>query len=641
MKKPIVIMFCFLLLILPLQPNTTTKAVESTPITKENVQAFVEDYFNESIEEFQIPGAVIIVVKDNEILYKQGFGYANLNNDLQVDPDETLFRIGSVTKLFTATAIMQLVEQGLIDLEADVNEYLTHFQIDTRHFQPIRVKHLLTHTPGFDEKIIGMAVEHYSDRQPLRDYLKENQPMVIREPGEYIQYSNYGMGILGLVIEEVSGLSYEQYIEDYILKPLGMNDTYVTMDEAVHDQLAREYFPMGDTFQEEPLYDFQYPSAGSAIATADDMAKFMLLHLNEGTWYDTTILSEKTASLMHERQFSQNPNVQGFGYGFFERLQNSHRFLEHGGNTGGTNSMLIIDKERNLGIFTSNNGFAGALASYKFPFLFINHFYPMSQSAAAMEMSDQPVQEDLKRYEGSYYTNRYSREDVSKITLAMAPPIKVSKATDHSLFVQNYGQERTFIQVEPLIFMDQETEQYLAFEEDGKGNITHLFFSDSFVYEKGSWYQNALLHVILLGLFVMLSVVTGLILIIKMIKKVVKRNKQSVSIEKRQSWYMEAGKLNSMICMSFLLFLVVLVMGLVQMNGIAAVFLELPLAVQFALYIPVITIVLVLTQGITIIFAWLSRSGTFMKRLYHTSVLFLAISVLLVLRYYNMIAIAM
>ncbi|MEB1808793.1 MAG: beta-lactamase family protein [Bacillaceae bacterium] len=639
MNKQIVFMLCILLLVLPLQINASATPDKGIEITKENVQAFVEQMFEESMEEYQIPGAVILVVKDNEILYEQGFGYANLEQELKVDPGQSFFRIGSVSKLFTATAIMQLVEQGLVDLEADVNDYLTYFQIDTQHFQPIRVKHLLTHTPGFDEKFFGMAAEHYSKRLPLREYLKENQPQMIREPGQYIQYSNYGMGILGLIIEEVSGLSYEEYIEEHILKPLNMDDTYVAMNAAVEEQLAREYFPRGEHFQEEPLYDYHYPPAGSFVATAEDMAKFMFLHLNEGTWNGTTVINESTAKLMHERQFSQHPNVQGFGYGFFERLQNSHRFLEHGGNTGGTNSMLMIDKERNIGIFTSNNGFAGGLLSYYFPSDFINHFYPMSQSVAAMESAAQPVEEDLKRYEGSYYTNRYSHEDASKITLAMAPPIKVSQDTDHSLLVQNLGLENTFIQVEPLVFMNPETDQYLAFEEDGNGQITHLFYPDSFVYEKGTWYQNAMLHGILFGVFLLFSVATGLFLIIKLIKKSVTRNKQRISTETKQSWYTDAGKLNMLICLSFLLFLVVLVTGLLQMDGIAAVFIELPLAVQWALYIPLITLILVLIQGFALIFAWLSRTGTVFKRLYYTTVLFLAMSVLLVLNYYNMIGI--
>ncbi|MGO4889583.1 serine hydrolase domain-containing protein [Anaerobacillus sp. MEB173] len=640
MKKRIVLLLSFLLLLLPLQSYAMTE--ESIPMTKDNVQAFAEDYFTERMEEFQIPGAVIIVVKDNEILYQQGFGYANLEKGLQVDPSQSLFRIGSVTKLFTATAIMQLVEQGLIDVEADINEYLTDFQIDTKAFQPIRVKHLLTHTPGFDEKIIGMAARDYRDRMPLREYVREHQPEMIREPGQYVQYSNYGMALLGLIIEEVSGLTYEQYIEDHILKPLDMNNTHVMMNPAVEEKMAREYFPMGDTYQEEPLYDFHVYPAGSMIATAEDMAKFMLVHLNEGTWNNTTVLNEETARLMHERQFSQHLNVQGFGYGFFERLQNGHRFLEHGGNTGGTNSMLTIDKERNIGVFISNNSYTGALVSYEFPSAFINHFYPMSESAMAVENTDSSAQENnLKRYEGSYTTNRYSREDVSKVVLALSPPIKISTETDQSLLVKYFGQEHTFIQVEPLVFMEAGTGQYIAFEEDDKGKITHLFFSDSFVYEKGSWYQNVLLHGILIGLFVLLSVITGLILIFTLIKKFVRRNKESLSpaIEKNQSWYKDAGKLNIMICLSFLLFFVVLVIGLTQMTGASAVFLELPIAVQFAFYLPLLTILFVIIQGGVLLLSWLSKSGSIFKRLYYTGVLFLAVNVLFILRYYNMFGI--
>ncbi|WP_239094055.1 serine hydrolase domain-containing protein [Bacillus sp. B15-48] len=638
--KRIGFMMISILLLLPLHSFAVTKPVESVPITKENVQMFSEDYFTKRMEENQIPGAVMIVVKDNEILYEQGFGFANLEKGLEVDPSGSLFRIGSVTKLFTATAIMQLVELGLVDVEANVNDYLTDFQIDTKDFQPVRVKHLLTHTAGFDELIIGMAAEHYRERKPLRNYLKENQPKMLREPGQYIQYSNYGMGLLGLVIEEVSGLSYEQYIEDHILKPLGMNDTHVVMNPTVYEQLAREYFPIGDGFKEEPLYDFHFPPAGSVLATAEDMAQFMLLHLNNGTWNGATVINENTAKLMHERQFSQHPSVQGFGFSFFERLQNSHRFLEHGGNTGGTNSMLMIDKDRNIGVFIANNGYAGALMTAEFPQTFINHFYPISESAAVIEDLENIIEEtNLKRYEGSYYTNRYSREDVSKITLALSPSIKISQGSNRSLLVQFLNQERRFIQVEPLVFFDPKTVQYIAFEEDGKGNITHMFDSSSFVFEKGSWYQNVLLHGILIGLFFLLSVGTGLILIVKLIKKIVKRKKESSTIVRQPSWYKNPGKLNILICMSFLLYLAVLLIGISQMDGIVSVFLDLPLAVQLALYIPVLTILLVIIQGVVLLKSWFAKSGgPFVKQLYYTAVLFLAVSVVLVLRYYNLVA---
>ncbi|WP_159102374.1 serine hydrolase domain-containing protein [Caldalkalibacillus mannanilyticus] len=644
MKKNIAMLLCFFLLLIPIHSYAANHPPKNEPlsITTENVTAFADDYFSEAMEKNHVPGAVIIVVKDNEVIYEKGFGYANLESNTEVDPKQSLFRIGSVTKLFTATAIMQLVEQGLVDVEQDVNSYLTNFQVDTGAYSTIKIKHLLTHTPGFDERIVGMAARDYQERGSLEEYLKNNQPQVLREPGKYVQYSNYGMGLLGLVIEEVSGLSYEDYIQQNILGPLGMNNTHVLMNVAAEEQLAHEYAFLGDQYHPLPLYDFYFPPAGSMISTAEDMAAFLLFHLNNGTWNNTTVLQPQTIAIMHERQFSQHPQVQGFGYGFFERLSHSHRFLEHGGNTGGTNSFFMLDKEQNVGVFISNNSTSGALMTYSFIPEFIDNFYPTTSSVAQLEANDHKVsskEESLERYTGTYYTNRNSQEDISKLPVLLMANIHIQNQDNQALLLNSFGEEYTYVQKEPLVFVHPETSQTLAFEEDEKGNITHLFFSDSFVYEKKAWYQEPLFHLILLVLLALIAILTGIVHLFQLSRRILARKKNENRIEQKVEpalpWYSDPRQIHQLLCWSVILYLIVFLIGVSQIQQTVDIFFVLPTLMKIALLMPFLPAFIVLLQGISLVRAWISGSESLMIRFYYTGVCALSLCVILILRYYN------
>ncbi|NIU59138.1 MAG: serine hydrolase, partial [Phycisphaerae bacterium] len=161
------------------------------------------------------------VVKDGELFFAKGYGYADLEKDIPVDPEQTIFSIGSVGKTFTWTAVMQLVEQGKLDLDADVNTYLD-FRIPDTYPQPIAIKHLLTHTSGFEEVWIGSVVLDASDQVPPREWLISHMAARMRPPGDCAAYSNFNAMLAGYIVSRVSGQPYEQYIQEHILDPLGM-----------------------------------------------------------------------------------------------------------------------------------------------------------------------------------------------------------------------------------------------------------------------------------------------------------------------------------------------------------------------------------------------------------------------------------
>jgi len=185
------------------------------PTDPAELEAFLDDLFAKDVEEYHIAGAAVAVVKDGKLFFAKGYGYADIENGIPVDPEQTLFSIGSVTKTFTWTAVMQLVEQGKLDLNADVNTYLD-FRIPDTYPQPITLKHLLTHTSGFEQRLLGSLVTDPNDLMPVREGIISYMPARVRPPGEAAGYSNYNAMLAGYIVARVSGQPYDQYLQEHI-----------------------------------------------------------------------------------------------------------------------------------------------------------------------------------------------------------------------------------------------------------------------------------------------------------------------------------------------------------------------------------------------------------------------------------------
>ncbi|HOJ83720.1 MAG TPA: serine hydrolase domain-containing protein [Bacillota bacterium] len=186
--------------------------------SKEELEAFLDNLFAEEMARLHLPGAVIALVRDDEICLVKGYGYANLEKGVKADPERSIFRVGSVSKLFTAVAVMQLAEKKLVDLHTDVAAYQDRIKLESRSGRTVTLAHLLTHTGGFDEKYLGISAKERSRTTPLGDYLSTEMPRQVRAPGEYFQYSNHGMALAGYIVEAVSGLSFAEYIDAEILE---------------------------------------------------------------------------------------------------------------------------------------------------------------------------------------------------------------------------------------------------------------------------------------------------------------------------------------------------------------------------------------------------------------------------------------
>ncbi len=354
----------------------------ATSIESKKYKAYFDIKIPEQILKHNIAGAVVTVVKNGKIIASKGYGYADKKNRINVDPDKHLFRIASITKLFTWTAIMQLVENGKLNLNEDINTYLD-FKIPETFQKPITLYHLLTHTSGFQDKYFDVMPNSVEEMSAPGDWLKTHMPDRYLPPGEHSAYSNYGAALAGYIVGLVSGMPYETYIKENILAPLEMNSTTPALD-IPYD--LKKNVSNGYSFKngKHKIIKFELMEdapAGSMSATASDIAKFMLAHLRLGKYKNKRILKEKTAAMMHKTHFRHDSRLNGMALGFIESNHNSRKIIGHTGNIEAFHSILALLPEHDLGIFISYNTDTAAKLTYG-PFLkeITNYFYPVNEN---------------------------------------------------------------------------------------------------------------------------------------------------------------------------------------------------------------------------------------------------------------------
>ena len=241
--------------------NVPTAPSQQGPTNPAELEAFLDKQLGKEMEKHHIAGAAVSVVKDGKLFFAKGYGYADFENGIPVDPEQTVFRIGSVGKLFTWTAVMQLVEQGKLDLDADINTYLD-FRIPETYPQPITLKHLMTHTSGFEERWLDSVVSDASELVPAREWLVSYMPARVRPPGEGAGYSNYNAMLAGYIVARVSGQPYDQYIQEHIFDPLGM--AHSTAQSPIPPDL-RAHASVGYTYEDGAFQAFPDYTAQPAL----------------------------------------------------------------------------------------------------------------------------------------------------------------------------------------------------------------------------------------------------------------------------------------------------------------------------------------------------------------------------------------
>lgn len=437
------------------------------PLTAENVEAWLDGFIPYAIKTADVAGAVVTVVKDGDTLVNKGYGLSDIERGTPIDPENTLFRPGSVSKLFIWTAIMQLVEQGKIDLDADVNTYID-FTIPSPR-GTITVRQLMTHTPGFEEVLKDLFVEGKSfEEGDLRRFLVDHIPEQIFDPGVMPAYTNYASSLAGYIIERVSGKSFEAYVEDNIFAPLGMTQSSFRqpLPEPLAAQMSQGYKSLSEAESKEFEVVIAMP-AGGLSATGADIAKFMKSILNGGA----DLMSAETVRQMHETLDNQFPPLNGFALGFYRSDLNGQRIVSHGGDTIWFHSDLNLFIDQNVGIYISMNSQGGDRAGpirQNFLAAFADRYFPERQRPLRPRSS---AEEHGKAMVGTYEVSRASGGNAFAVA-RFGGQIKVTMNEDNELiipFARSYaGELEPLVEIEPWVWQSASGRKVAARVENGQ-----------------------------------------------------------------------------------------------------------------------------------------------------------------------------
>jgi CubicO group peptidase (beta-lactamase class C family) len=462
-------------------------------LTAADVEAFLDGIVPLQLDREDIAGATVAIVKDGKQLFTKGYGYADVKHKQPVTA-ETLFRPGSVSKLFTWTAVMQLVEQGKLDLGKDVNEYLD-FKIPAAFGQPISLKNILTHTAGFEEQLKDLFTA--DKRSPnLGNYLKTHIPKRIFAPGTTPAYSNYAAALAGYIVERVSGQPFNDYIQQNIFQPLGM--THSTFAQPLPPELvplmSNGYLLASDEPKEfETVAPFP---AGSLTSSAADMSKFMLAHLQDGRLGAAQILKPETTRLMHSRTFGLDPAANAMAYGFYEESRNGQRIIGHGGDTIYFHSDLHLLTDAGVGFFVSYNS-VGRGQIYSTQVLwdaFLDRYFPAPPFNLPTLDS---AKNDANAVSGNYMISRRS-ESLLK-SLALLGEATVSANEDDTISVGEMlglmndanGKPKRWREVAPMTFRDINGQDSLIFKPDKKGQMQIILPFPIMVFQRVGLWENS------------------------------------------------------------------------------------------------------------------------------------------------------
>jgi CubicO group peptidase (beta-lactamase class C family) len=456
--------------------DAATSLTHSPPpvLAAQDLEPFFDGLVPYAIRRGDIAGGVIVVVKDGKIVLTKGYGYADVTKRMPVVPDSTMFRPGSVSKLFTWTAVMQLVQAGKLNLDTDVNQYLD-FTIPPKFGKPITLRNLMTHTGGFEETTRDLIIEDKSRLYPIRDYLVKRMPNRIFPPGEVIAYSNYGATLAGYIVQHVSGEPFDQYVEHHIFAPLHMpHTTFVQPLPAQLEPLMASGYHTAYSEKGAPYELIEPAPAGSSATTAVDMAHFMIAYLSGGRSDGGTILSPATIRQMFSLQVAPAPGMNGYDLGFYQENRNGQMIVGHGGDTIVFHSDLHLLPKAGVGIFMSFNsaGKAGAVGAVRTQIFraFLDRYFPYTPPTEATVANPQ---RDAARVAGWYESSR--REERALSLVFALGQTSVTSRPDGSILVSSLldsaGNALRWREVGPLYYRQVNGQAHLKFNLDSSGRV--------------------------------------------------------------------------------------------------------------------------------------------------------------------------
>ena len=491
-NTPLRILACLLVgLIGAMSAAASPPPTPQRELTQADADAWLDGFVPGSLATGDIAGAVVVIVKDGQVLTQRGFGYADIAARQKVDPAATLFRVGSTSKLFTWTAVMQLVERGKIDLDGDVNRYLD-FRIPPYHGKPITMRHIMTHTAGFEEAFKG-GITFSGKVDPLGDVVKRMLPNRIYDPGTTPAYSNYATAVAGYIVERISGMPFEDYIERNIFQPLGMSHSSFRqpLPQSLAPFMAKGY-PQASV-DPKPFELISVPPAGSLSMSGADAAKFMIAQLNRGAG----LMQPATAQLMQTPTHGAVPGLNRMALGFYEQQINDLDAIAHGGDLNFFHGDLWLFPEKNVGLFIEMNSAGEKSAPSVIREMlfeqFSDRYFPAANDAPLVELAT--AKEHARLLAGSYISSRGSFTNFIDINNLLSQ-VRIGLDRQGRPLVPELfgGPPRTWVEIKPFLWQDALGHGRLgAVVKDGevvRWSINEI--SPFMVYDRAPWHRDAI-----------------------------------------------------------------------------------------------------------------------------------------------------
>lgn len=505
---------------------TSAAAEESEGLgNPDRVTAFLDEAVPAQLAARRIPGAAVVVVSEGRQVAARGYGTADLASDAPMDPDRTELSTASVAKMFTATAVLQLVEQGRLDLDRDVNDYLDDFRVpDTYPGQPVTMRHLLTHTAGFDYVVLGAGDADGRGVESVSEHLAEHLPDRVRPPGEgRVSYDNYGVVLAGAVVEAVTGQRFEEYVAEHVFAPAGMTSASQAQPRSDQDHLAKGYRVAGDLGDPEPWAQVRgqfgplTPTGAGTTTTAADMGRFMLAHLDEP---EHPLLEPNTVQQMQTQQAALRPELPGMGFLWELRTVAGERVVAKDGDMPGFHANLVLLPERDTGIYVVFNGDgtdnSAWLAGRELEDQFVAEFFGSEGDQDEPDPPEGPATPGPTDSLAGTYLGRHVSHSEFLGASGLVGGITVEPGVDGTLTTHDPmaddpdWETRQWDPVDAGLFRERGGTELLAFGADG-GSLA-ISSMPTYSYERLAGWQSPALHqMVLYGAAAMLAV--GLVLL--------------------------------------------------------------------------------------------------------------------------------
>ena len=598
----------------------------SNPIV---VEAFVDGIVKPLMKKNHSPSGVVSLMIEGEVVFSKGYGYQDVEKGIRVDPNTTLFRPGSISKLFTWVSVMQQVERGNLDLDVDINQYLNTFQIeDSWPGQPVTLRDILSHTAGFEDGAVGyLILDDVSRIVPLAKSLASHIPARVNPPGKHTAYSNWGTAVAGLIVANVSGLEFNDYVQKNIFDLLEMKSaTFVEpLPQALAPNMAQSY---GWNDGKYVLENFEiitnFGPAGSSSVSSLDMANFARAVLNNGTFVNSKgdsvqLLSAETMKKMLSTLYTQDPRIGGMSYGFINYPFKGINMIGHDGATMVFKSHFGLSLEKNMMLFYSFSGPGGKSVFDALKGEFYDYFFP-SQEVSSINASINGFSQRAADFVGSYQPWRSSFTKMEALMAALKE-VKVAAMPDNTLLID----DKRYIEIDHNLFRPIDGETLIAFQKNEAGEITGFMNETLPVGQmsKVPFYRSLL--------FFILIVVFSSVIFIEVILHRIYQAKIIKTLSNNEKHAMTASLV---IAVSLLAFVILAIVGVVTARNLAY---EIPWLIPFSLYFPVIAAIATTFLIIVLLQLWRSKTTKKMIRLRLTLVAIFSVVMILFYDYWNLL----